>query len=630
VGPHLLDRLVRSLPRTGGRPLPPPAQRAMAAATGRWPSPALRIMSGPPSARAASALGARAFTVDSTIHLGEEAPADDRRLLVHEAAHAAQQEGAPAGPRRLARRRDPLEANADAIAGAAGRGRSVPLLRSGHAVVQRDVIDDVREKLSYKVLLDWVITDDEAMEALALLNTIPDATFPKELAKLEDKYVTRLIDNLPDSAKTGPQYTRLIQALGPRGTMSFVRDRLSRGLFDWAVTDKDASDVFNVFANLTLDQQNQFMATLLDEGKLDTLIANATSGDEALYIRPWIASVPRGEASTPKQKKILRTILDETSSVATGELALGTRFNLDVGQISKTHENLKAKEAEDRRPGRDFTLGQLRDAWGVLEGLPRQHVADNPELDKLTRYSADGGAVYFDDTNEASIGDSGDDSAFEGDLRHEVGHGVDAKLGWWPSAEAKKQARGGWDDWGTGAAADAARAAIGASGGAIGTLSAADQTLVVAEMVKQMGSDEKDNAKVVRQLRNAIGGLPFWTAMTEVDRKRLQPLVRKDNALRIVINNRKLNGPWWRKEYENQSMRLGNVVIQEAYTGDWVSFDYRAHANRVSEYQFRAPREWFAEAYRVYYDPDSRGKGAKLADKDPSTKTYFDKNVDGK
>ena len=34
--------------------------------------------------------------------------------------------------------------------------------------------------------------------------------------RLEDKYVTRLLDNLPDRDKTSPQYTRIIQALGPR------------------------------------------------------------------------------------------------------------------------------------------------------------------------------------------------------------------------------------------------------------------------------------------------------------------------------------------------------------------------------------------------------------------------------
>jgi hypothetical protein len=55
-----------------------------------------------------------------------------------------------------------------------------------------------------------------------------------------------------------------------------------------------------------------------------------------------------------------------------------------------------------------------------------------------------------------------------------------------------------------------------------------------------------------------------------------------------------------------------------------------ARKRQVSNYQFRAPGEWFAEAYAAYYQPDPRGRGARLADADKPTKEWFDRNVHNK
>lgn len=42
-------------------------------------------------------------------------------------------------------------------------------------------------------------------------------------------------------------------------------------------------------------------------------------------------------------------------------------------------------------------------------------------------------------------------------------------------------------------------------------------------------------------------------------------------------------------------------VYQEAYRGKWVSYELKARAAGVSSYQFRAPGEWFAEAYAAFF-----------------------------
>lgn len=61
---------------------------------------------------------------------------------------------------------------------------------------------------------------------------------------------------------------------------------------------------------------------------------------------------------------------------------------------------------------------------------------------------------------------------------------------------------------------------------------------------------------------------------------------------------------------------VGGRVYQEAYSGSWVSYEPSALSQRVTNYQFRAPGEWFADAYACYFLgklPDSHPLGRWLA-----------------
>src|SRR5260370_6628225 len=63
----------------------------------------IRVHSGPASFEAAEAVGARAYTLGTDIHLGAEARSltghEFKRLLIHEAVHTLQQGGRPVPPR---------------------------------------------------------------------------------------------------------------------------------------------------------------------------------------------------------------------------------------------------------------------------------------------------------------------------------------------------------------------------------------------------------------------------------------------------------------------------------------------------------------------------------------------------
>ena len=498
--------------------------------------------------------------------------------------------------------------------------RACPCCGARPASLQRKVSDTVRDKLSYGVV-DWAVTDQEATDALAMLAELPDAQLAQAVAELGSKYVSRLLDNVPAALKTGPEYQRVVQAAGTTRTMDFVLDRLSYGFFDWAITDEEVNEVYNVYANLSAAQQDEFWQKLQNAGQVDRLIDQGSEAHERLYVRPWIRRVPRGEASDPWQRAVMKAMIEETESAATADLLLETRFNVAISAISAT----KVKAAgDDKRTASTFSVEQMRHLWSLLEKLPPGHVADNPELDRITSYAEGGGAWYFGDFDEASIGGSGNDESFESNLRHEVGHSVDAKIGWKSSGEHQKAERGGWIEYA--GSLDAAVGAVDLSDAAIKKLPAADRSAVEAEMQTVMD----DHAKKSADLRAAIQALPFG-AVADKDRDKVKAEVLKDKALVAVVQNRNIEGqePWWRTD---GGVSLGSPdarIVQEAYDKKWVSYDLKARTARgLTDYQFRAPAEWFAEVYTKYYTPGSNGRDL-LHRKDPNTEKYFDDHVHG-
>lgn len=61
------------------------------------------------------------------------------------------------------------------------------------------------------------------------------------------------------------------------------------------------------------------------------------------------------------------------------------------------------------------------------------------------------------------------------------------------------------------------------------------------------------------------------------------------------------NGLWDQGRKGAQKFAVGPTVYQESYKGKWVSYAVSARATGVSNYQFRADGEWFAEIYAAYY-----------------------------
>ncbi|MCB1910018.1 MAG: DUF4157 domain-containing protein [Rhodocyclaceae bacterium] len=540
----------------------------------------VRIHRGAAASASAQQLGARAFTHGERIVFGggqfAPAHASGRRLLAHELSHVVQQ-----------------------------RNGAQP-------VIQRDVIDDVRDKLSYG-LIDWAITDAEANDSLALLATIPDANLPADLARLGTKYVSRLLDNLPDAAKSGDAYQRVIAALGSSGTMDYVDEQLSYGVFDWAVTNDEVARVFNVFTNLPAGEREPFLVGLEKTGKLGRLFDNASYGQITMHLGPWMSSLTAGRL-TKDQRKVMKALVKHGPTDPIDLLRQATQLRYDVTVAPSTI------------PGRKpvaWDAKMLRQTYLALDDLPDAHVARNAMLQRFGQFEkpsttlANGETVitagtYYEPQTELAV-----NVKKEGDvastLIHETGHAVDAQMGWSTGPEPAKPKRGGWKEY-AGHGTCAHEMVDDANAGIKSKLNAAQRTDVENDMVAAMGN------RSAASLKRDIRGHAWFAGLARADKGE----VLDDPALEALPIG--LEKPWFTAA--GGGKHLGDHVYQESYQPTWVRYRHEARNRLLTKYQFRDAGEWFAECYEAYYDPGNKVKGDRLNKVDPDTKTYFDNNVD--
>jgi hypothetical protein len=62
-----------------------------------------------------------------------------------------------------------------------------------------------------------------------------------------------------------------------------------------------------------------------------------------------------------------------------------------------------------------------------------------------------------------------------------------------------------------------------------------------------------------------------------------------------------LKAELWKKGDDVAKFAVRGRVYLQSYAGIWNSYDLAARRHKVSDYQFRAPEEWFAELYGMYF-----------------------------
>ncbi|MFC0109632.1 hypothetical protein [Kibdelosporangium aridum] len=500
------------------------------------------------------------------------------------------------------------------VAGLQGAGNAA---MSRFLSVQRDVVSDVEERMSYSVT-DWAVTDEEATESLNDLAGLPAPALAAALGRLSQTAKTRLLDNLPANVRQTSAFTKVLVAMGPDAVQPYVDSLLSYGVFDWAITDDDATGVFRILVALQPAQQATLAQKLGGTSRArlaDNLVRSSTIGDA--------------------EHGALRVLFDATpdSEVETMKLWMKLRFRIEFG--TQTSGSEVAEEWDG---------ASLRRMYNVLQSLPPGAVEGNPELLRIDRYRDTGpaGGYYGSDRRiamgygdlrardgvvdpVANPGGSGmsvvpaplqGQNLFDGVVRHEVGHAVDNRLGLSQTYCIGNAAGGNWQAHGDGGSL--AATLVSASGGTINGLPPEQKTAVV-DALQEVITD-----RVPEEIQTRLEALSFWASLDAATKT----AILGDNAVRalqICFADKNPGNPWYRPA-DDGGVTLGGRVYQEAYASQWWSYDPATRARKVSSYQFRAPGEWIAEAYNAYYAPPT--KGAILAAADPATKAWFDVNVD--
>jgi hypothetical protein len=352
-----------------------------------------------------------------------------------------------------------------------------------------------------------------------------------------------------------------------------------------------------------------------------------------------ILAFPKGNGLSANQRGIIKLFVDRVTDLGTLKKLSSQRFDIDVANIKGLEAGQPDADGTPIQAEVDWTLAGLKRAHGVMNLLPDGHAASNTRFASLKRYQDTSGwynrgtstvAIGYNDLNFEKPGrrtlsdkwnKKGQDvfegkNYFDATVRHEVGHAVDHRHGF-SDVYCLTGNGGGWlmyNGDGRGVVQeylDLNNSALSNHPACLGMVK-----LEIAKLITATADMDAVKTEVIRMMNitSNAAGIPF--NRTIVDNDPIFEDMQKAN----------LQTPW----KTSGGKVVGGRTFVYSNDNSVASYDSGARARQVSNYQFRASGEWFAEAYAAYYDPDQSplGHGAALNSRDANTFTYIQTNVD--
>lgn len=409
---------------------------------------------------------------------------------------------------------------------------------------------------------------------------------------------------------------------------------------NWVIAVSDAPSMIpevRRFITATGTQKKRTLELLHGNGNLGYVLDAAfVDGAGIVALRTF----EEGNALNATGKAIHNAFMDKTATLAVGKEIMSRRFHIPLGNIKGLEVNKPTAGDALVQNEDDWTLPGLRRAYGVMTTLPDGHAADNANLQHIKRYTGGGG--WHGDVGNSTLaaGYTGDPTGVHSDprtlgdkikgrgrhafigknslektVRHEVGHAVDARSNF-SAAYCVNNAPGG--NW---------------------TVFADEMAMVTDYLTRKnspiinhnacnggvrwtLGQIAGDNPNIALLKQNIINTM---TQLSTANGWPFDPGIVRNSDVFEVMTRENLKKP-----YSSAAPgHANNRTYVWSSANMMSSYDAGARARQVSNYQFRSPQEWFAEAYAAFYLPDDSplGHGSALQAADNATYQYFLGNV---